>query len=129
LPSEPEPGVFRTTAATVPHPYDFGRFETLVVIGGGDVTLLASVLREHPKLRDVLFDTAEGLARAPRQPAQEGLTGRVGLETGDFFASAPAGGDLYLLKSIVHDWDHERCAAVLRHVRDVIPAHGSLLIA
>jgi hypothetical protein len=101
LPSEPEPGVFRTTAATVPHPYDFGRFETLVVIGGGDVTL----------------------------PAQEGLTGRVGLETGDFFASAPADGDLYLLKSIIHDWDHERCAAVLRHIRDVIPAHGSLLIA
>ncbi|MFJ6615116.1 methyltransferase [Streptomyces sp. NPDC091289] len=118
----------RLTAANVPHHYDFGRFETLVDIGGGDGTLLASVLRAHPKLRGVLFDTAEGLAQAPRRLADEGLTGRVALETGDFFASAPAGGDLYLLKSIIHDWDDERCAAILRHIRDVIPAHGSLLI-
>lgn len=118
----------RLTAATVPHHYDFGRFHTLVDIGGGDGTLLASVLREHPNLRGVLFDTAEGLAQAPRRLAQEGLTERVALETGDFFASAPAGGDLYLLKSIIHDWDDERCAAILRHIRDVIPDHGSLLI-
>lgn len=118
----------RLTAATVPHHFDFGRFSTLVDIGGGDGTLLASVLREHPKLQGVLFDTAEGLAQAPRRLAQEGLTKRVALETGDFFASAPAGGDLYLLKSIIHDWDDERCAAVLRHIRDVIPDHGSLLI-
>lgn len=79
----------RLTAATVPHHYDFGRFHTLVDIGGGDGTLLASVLREHPNLRGVLFDTAEGLAQAPRRLAQEGLTERVALETGDFFASAP----------------------------------------
>ncbi|MFI7895380.1 methyltransferase [Streptomyces sp. CACIS-1.16CA] len=119
----------RLTAATVPHHFDFGRFSTLVDIGGGgDGTLLASVLREHPKLRGVLFDTAEGLAQAPRRLADEGLTERVALETGDFFASAPAGGDLYLLKSIIHDWDDERCATILRHIRDVIPAHGSLLI-
>ncbi|MFJ9923627.1 methyltransferase [Streptomyces rubiginosohelvolus] len=118
----------RLTADTVPHHYDFGRFSTLVDIGGGDGTLLASILREHPKLRGILFDTAEGLAQAPRRLADEGLTGRVALETGDFFASAPAGGDLYLLKSIIHDWDDERCAAILRRIRDVIPDHGSLLI-
>lgn len=118
----------RLTAATVPHHYDFGNFSTLVDIGGGDGTLLASVLRAHPGLRGVLFDTAEGLAQAPRRLAQEGLTGRVTLKVGDFFASAPAGGDLYLLKSIIHDWDDERCVAILRHIRDVIPDHGSLLI-
>ncbi|MFI1224972.1 MULTISPECIES: methyltransferase [unclassified Streptomyces] len=118
----------RLTAANVPHHFDFGRFDTLVDIGGGDGTLLASVLRKHHRLRGVLFDTAEGLAQAPHRLAQAGLTGRVALETGDFFASAPAGGDVYLLKSIMHDWDDARCAAVLRRIRDVIPAHGSLLI-
>ncbi|MFE7137053.1 methyltransferase [Streptomyces sp. NPDC057644] len=118
----------RLTAETVPHHFDFGRFDTLVDIGGGDGTLLASVLREHPKLRGVLFDTAEGLAQAPQRLARDGLTERVVLETGDFFASAPAGGDVYLLKSIIHDWDDERCAAILRRIREVIPAHGSLLI-
>ncbi|MFE6702411.1 methyltransferase [Streptomyces sp. NPDC057718] len=118
----------RLTAETVPHHFDFERFHTLVDIGGGDGTLLASVLREHPKLRGVLFDTAEGLAQAPQRLGRDGLTERVVLETGDFFASAPAGGDVYLLKSIIHDWDDERCAAILRRIREVIPAHGSLLI-
>lgn len=117
----------RLTAANVPHHYAFGRFHTLVGIGG-DGTLPASVLREHPKLRGVLFDTAEGLAQAPRRLAEQNVGGRVVLETGDFFASAPAGGDLCLLKSIRHDWDDERCAAVLRRIRAVIPDHGSLLI-
>ncbi|MCL6289831.1 MULTISPECIES: methyltransferase [Streptomyces] len=118
----------RLTASNVPHHFDFGRFRTLVDIGGGDGTLLASVLRAHPELRGVLFDTAEGLAQAPRRLAEQDVTGRVVLETGDFFASAPAGGDLYLLKSIIHDWDDERCAAILRRIRAVIPDHGSLLI-
>lgn len=81
----------RLTASNVPHHYDFGRFHTLVDIGGGDGTLLASVLRAHPELRGVLFDTAEGLAQAPRRLAEQDVTGRVVLETGDFFASAPVG--------------------------------------
>ncbi|MFF8248181.1 methyltransferase [Streptomyces griseus] len=118
----------RLIAETVPHHYDFGRFQRLVDIGGGDGTLLASILRAHQEPRGVLFDTAEGLAQAPRRLAREGLDGRVTLETGDFFASAPDGGDLYLLKSIIHDWDDARCAVILRHIRDVIPDHGSLLI-
>nr|WP_267907140.1 methyltransferase [Streptomyces badius] len=75
-----------------------------------------------------MFDTAERLAQAPRRLADQGTSGRVALETGDFFASARADGDLYLLKSIIHDWDDERCATILRHIRDVIPAHGSLLL-
>ncbi|WP_058041601.1 methyltransferase [Streptomyces roseifaciens] len=115
-------------AEAVPGHYDFGRFGTVVDVGGGDGTLLASVLRAHPRPRGILYDTSEGLAQAPARLARDGLTDRVSLETGDFFASAPAGGDLYLLKSVIHDWNDEQCATILRHIRKVVPDSGALLI-
>lgn len=40
----------------------------------------------------------------------------------------PEGGDAYLLKSIVHDWDDERAGTILAHCRAVMPANGRLLI-
>ncbi|MBB5121993.1 methyltransferase [Streptomyces eurocidicus] len=118
----------RLLAEALPGHYDFGRFGTVVDVGGGDGTLLAAVLRAYPGTRGVVHDTAEGLAQAAARFAREGLTDRTALETGDFFASAPAGGDLYMLKSVIHDWDDERCATILRHIRKVVPADGTLLI-
>ncbi|MCC3779779.1 methyltransferase [Streptomyces sp. UNOB3_S3] len=118
----------RTAADVIPHHYDFGRFGTVVDVGGGDGTLLAAILRAHPGPRGVVHDSAEGLAQAAGRFARDGLTDRVTLETGDFFASVPAGGDLYLLKSVIHDWDDERCATILRHIRAVVPDDGALLL-
>lgn len=115
-------------AEALPGHYDFGRFGTVVDVGGGDGTLLSAVLRAYPGTRGVVHDTAEGLAQAAARFAREGLADRTALEAGDFFASAPAGGDLYMLKSVIHDWDDERCATILRHIRKVVPDDGALLI-
>ncbi|MFD7662833.1 methyltransferase [Streptomyces sp. NPDC059788] len=118
----------RLAARDVPSHYDFGRFTTIVDVGGGDGTLLAAILRAHPGPRGVIYDSAEGHAQAPAKLAAEGVADRVTLETGDFFASAPAGGDLYLLKSVIHDWNDDQCADILGHIRQVLPADGRLLI-
>ncbi|MFI0737473.1 methyltransferase [Streptomyces sp. NPDC021100] len=118
----------RTTAEVLPGHYGFGRFGTLVDVGGGDGTLLAAVLARHPGLRGVLYDSAEGLAEAAPRLERAGLSGRCVLEAGDFFVSAPAGGDLYLLKSVLHDWSDERCGAILDGIRRVVPDDGRLLI-
>lgn len=71
---------------------------------------------------------AEGLAQADRTLAAAGTAGRCRTEIGDFFAAVPEGADLYLLKSVVHDWDDERAGTILGHCRQVIPDHGRLLI-
>ncbi|MFI0487006.1 methyltransferase [Actinomadura sp. 9N215] len=86
----------RATADALPARYDFGRFRTIVDVGGGDGTLLAAVLRAHPPARGILFDTPEGLAQAPDTLRREGVDERCTLQTGDFFATVPGGGDLYL---------------------------------
>ncbi|MFG2288484.1 methyltransferase [Streptomyces sp. NPDC048595] len=118
----------RDTAALVPAAYDFGRFRTVADIGGGDGTLLAPILQAHPALRGILFDSSEGLAQARTRLADEGLDGRCSLVAGDFFATAPEGADLYLLKSVIHDWNDEQCTTILRHCRQAIPDDGRLLI-
>lgn len=115
------------TAAVLPGVYDFARFGTVADIGGGDGTLLAAVLNRHPGLRGILFDSAAGLAEAPDILARAGVADRCDLVSGDFFAAVP-GADLYLMKSIVHDWDDDRVVTILGHCRRALPAHGRVLI-
>ncbi|UQA98108.1 acetylserotonin O-methyltransferase [Streptomyces halobius] len=118
----------RETAELVPAAFDFGSYATVADIGGGDGTLLAAILTAHPELYGIVFDTAEGLAQAGTKLARAGLDGRSSLVTGDFFAAAPEGADLYLLKSVIHDWNDEQCVGILRHCRRAIPDGGRLLI-
>jgi hypothetical protein len=47
---------------------------------------------------------------------------------GSFFSEVPPGADAYLLKHVIHDWNDEQAAAILRTVRAAIPSHGRLLI-
>ncbi|MGC2655880.1 MAG: methyltransferase [Mycobacterium sp.] len=115
-------------AQQLPDSYDFNRFHTVVDIGGGDGTLLAAVLKANPALQGILFDTAEGLAQSDETFVAAAVGDRATRVVGDFFHSAPPGADLYLLKSVIHDWDDERCATILGHVRRVIPGDGRLLI-
>ncbi|KNB53160.1 methyltransferase [Streptomyces caatingaensis] len=118
----------RFVAESVPDRYDFSRFRTVVDMGGGDGTLLAGILRAVPDLRGVVYDSPEGLAQAPALLEAAGVADRCTLETGDFFTSAPKGGDLYLLKSILHDWNDSQCAAILSGIRRVIPDGGRVLV-
>ncbi|BBA97266.1 putative O-methyltransferase [Actinacidiphila reveromycinica] len=118
----------RSTAAVLPGSFDFGRFGTVADVGGGDGTLLAAVLREHTSLTGILHDTEEGLAQAPETLRRDGLADRCSLVPGDFFTSVPEGADVYLVKSILHDWPDDRCATILGHCREVLPAGGRVLI-
>lgn len=101
--------------------------EVIADIGGGDGTLLAAVLTAHPGTRGIVFDSVEGSAQAAARLEAAGLTDRCRVETGDFFTAVPEA-DVYLLKSIVHDWDDERAAIILRNCRDRLPEHGRVLV-
>jgi ubiquinone/menaquinone biosynthesis C-methylase UbiE len=116
------------TAQQLPDAYDFGKYRTVADIGGGDGTLLTAVLAANPHLHGILFDTAEGLAQADATFTAAGVADRCQTVVGDFFRAAPEGADLYTIKSVLHDWDDDRCRTILAHMRNVIPAHGRLLI-
>ncbi|MGK5642292.1 methyltransferase [Streptomyces sp. URMC 126] len=116
------------SAAALPAAYDFGGFTSVTDVGGGDGTLLAGVLAAYPGLTGVVFDTAEGLAEASGTLERHGLTERCSLAPGDFFRSVPGGSDLYLLKSVLHNWADEQAVTILRHCREALPSGGRVLI-
>jgi O-methyltransferase domain len=45
----------------------------------------------------------------------------------DFFRRVPSGGDAYILKWIVHDWNDEQCVAILRNCRKAASPASKLL--
>ena len=108
--------------------YDFSRFRTLVDVGGGQGALLASILAANPRLRGIVFDIPPVIEGAKARIAAAGLAERCALVAGDFFASVPAGGDAYLLKWVIHDWDDERAIAILRNCLRAMARDGRLLV-
>jgi hypothetical protein len=108
---------------------DFGGFRTIVDVGGGDGALLERVLTAWPHLRGVLMDLPPVIAAARRRfAAADGVGDRCTFQAGDMFVTVPAGGDCYLMRQILHDWDAERCVRVLRNCRAAMPGTGRLLI-
>lgn len=95
--------------------YDFSGINTLVDVAGGHGMILASILREYPKMRGILFDLEHVIAGATVLDTM-GVRNRVQTASGDFFKAVPGGGDAYIMKHIIHDWDDERAAAILRNI-------------
>jgi orsellinic acid C2-O-methyltransferase len=108
--------------------YDFDAATTVMDVGGGTGALLAAVLRAHPRLRGVVLDLPSGLAGAARAMEAAGVSDRARLVEGSFFAPLPERADVYLLKSIVHDWDDERATQILRCCRDAMVRESRLVI-
>jgi DNA-binding transcriptional ArsR family regulator/precorrin-6B methylase 2 len=107
---------------------ELDRFETIMDVGGGDGTLLVCALLAHPSLEAVLFDLPSGLEAAPATLAEADVVERCRVVPGDFFEAVPAEADAYLLKQILHDWDDEAAAAILRSLRRAVGPRGRVLI-
>jgi hypothetical protein len=101
------------STAAVLTAYDFGRFGTIVDVGGGNGTLLASLLAAHPAARGILFDQAHVVAGAASVMQAAGVADRCENVAGSFFEKVPEGGDAYVMKSIIHDWEDDESIAIL----------------
>jgi hypothetical protein len=108
---------------------DFGRFSTVVDVGGGRGGFLRASLAAHSHLRGVLFDLPSVIEGAREGLEQAGLAGRCDLVAGDFREMVPRGGDAYLLSWILHDWDDVAAAKILQRCREAMDGGKSLFVA
>jgi hypothetical protein len=108
--------------------YDFTPFRHITDVGGGNGALLASVLAACPHATATLLDLPQVTAGAGAVLEKAGVGGRCKVVSGSFFDGVPAGGDLYLLKSILHDWEDREALHILRSCRLAMHADGRLLI-
>jgi O-methyltransferase/methyltransferase family protein len=107
---------------------DVSRFERIVDVGGSHGVLLAWLLAAAPAAHGVLFDQPELMVGAREAMAQHGLSDRVTLVEGSFFDEVPSGADLYLLKSVLCDWDDEHCARIIERCHAAAAAGATLLV-
>ena len=112
--------------ATIAAAYDFTG-KVVVDVGGGRGGLLAAILNEHPSTHGVLFDQAHVLADRSRL-AVAGMMDRCNLVAGNFFAFAPGGGDVYVLKRILHDWSDDKALEILKNVRAATSPTARILV-
>jgi hypothetical protein len=121
-------GIYGAEGPKIAAGYPFGRFNTLIDIGGGQGHIIAEILKQHPALKGALFDLPPTADVARTFLAGQGLSHRCEVCAGDFFQAVPAGYDAYVIKSVLHDWDDEKAVQILRHCRDAMPSQGRVLV-
>ena len=109
--------------------YSFEDARCIVDVGGAHGAFLAAALRQAPGARGILFDQAQVVAAAGVVLEQFGVAHRVSRIAGDFFGTIPDGGDVYLLKHILHDWSDADCLRILRQVREAMSPAGRVVVA
>ncbi len=94
---------------------------------------LADLLKDGPRTTaqlatatGVLFDQPSVIARAQKDQhvTAKGIAERCTLESGSFFEAVPAGGDAYIMKYILHDWNDEQCVKILANCRAAMNERG-----
>ncbi|WP_425387896.1 methyltransferase [Amycolatopsis nigrescens] len=120
---------FREQIPGIVDGYDWGRFATIVDVGGGHGTLLAAILAAHPRLRGQLIDLDPTATEAGHTFRAHGVDDRAQTTAVSFFDPLPPGADAYLLCDILHDWDDEHAHRILsRCVEAVVPAGRVLVV-
>jgi predicted transcriptional regulator len=124
--SEPELGEVFNQAMTnfselavdaVTAAYDFTGHRTVIDVAGGHGRLLAGILGATPTAMGVLFDLPHVVAGAGPLLRKHDVADRVRIVEGSFFDAIPEGGDLYVLKNIIHDWPDDRAQQILKTLR------------
>lgn len=120
--------VGRAQDAAILAAFDFREAGIVVDVAGGQGALLRGILGAAPGARAVLFDLPHVIAMAEPRFVDAGLGSRVEFVTGDFFTAVPAGGDVYILRKVIHDWYDDEAVAILRRCRATMRPGARLLL-
>jgi precorrin-6B methylase 2 len=107
--------------------YDFTPYKTIVDIGGGNGALLFGVLNAAPDSNGIVFDEPY-VIEATKKNIPDHLKSRCEVEGGSFFENIPAGADLYMTKWVLHDWNDEQVAQILKVAYEAMKPGSKLLI-
>ena len=126
--SEGMSGISAMAIAGIASAWDPPAARSVVDVGGAHGAFLSWVLECLPYATGVLLDLPHVLDSAKPAIAAAGLAGRVKCVAGDFFESVPAGGELYLLKHIIHDWDDNRARTILSNVSEAMAPGATVAV-
>jgi trans-aconitate methyltransferase len=102
---------------------------TVVDLGGGDGSLLATVLARQPTIQGVLVELPEAARQARERLAERGVLDRVRIVEGSFFDTVPGDGDLYVLCRVLHNWTDMHALQLLRQLHASMAPGARLVVA
>jgi cyclopropane fatty-acyl-phospholipid synthase-like methyltransferase len=108
--------------------YDFTGDNVVVDVAGGRGELVAAILAAHPEMRGVLIDEQRVIDGARRVLSAAGVADRCETICGDITKSVPQGGDVYILKSVVHSMTDHDAAQLLTKCKQAMNEGGKLLL-
>jgi predicted O-methyltransferase YrrM len=117
-----------TVGPAVREHYDLTRFRRIVDVGGNEGFFLTYLLAGSPDATGVLFDRPEVMEDARKTMAAQGLDSRVEFVGGNFLEYVPPGGDLYVLKGILHDSSNEAAHRVLTNCYEAAGPGATLIV-
>jgi hypothetical protein len=94
--------------------YNVVGISSIVDVGGGEGTAVLDM----PVTIETVNQKLNGKTRG----------GRCAYIAGDFFDSVPVGADEYLLCGVIHDWDDDQAATILRNCRQAMARTGRVLL-
>lgn len=108
--------------------YDFSPYKKIIDIGGGQGHVLCGILSAYQNMLGTVYDLSNARNLALRYINYMNLSERCNVVTGNFLETVPPGGDIYLLKVVLHDWDDERAIAILKNCRKEMTKYSKLII-
>ncbi len=108
--------------------YNFTGIKTIVDIGGGNGRLISSLLKALPGVKGILFDQPHVVDKALPVLEEFGVADRCEIVGGSFLDGVPKGGDIYLLKRVIYDWDDAHSEIILRNVATSMNPGGKVAV-
>jgi len=108
--------------------YPFPETGVIVDLGAGEGTVAAGLLAHFPDVEIIAFEQASVIENTRGAIAAQGLDERCSFISGDFLEKVPDGADLYLLKSVLHNWGDSEAHRILRNCRDAMTDRSRLLV-
>jgi hypothetical protein len=108
--------------------YDFSDLNTIVDVGGGHGSFIATILKYYPTMQGILFDLPHVVAGAAGVLKDFAVADRCKIVGGSFMDAVPNGGDAYLLSKVIHDWDDDKAVKILKVCRHSMHAGSKLFL-
>jgi hypothetical protein len=108
--------------------FDFSKYKTVCDVGGATGQLCMVLAGRHPHLRCTSYDLPVVRPIAERAVAAAGLTDRVAVASGDFFADPLPPADVITMGLVLHDWNLDRKTHLIRSAYEALPEGGAFII-
>lgn len=121
-------GISRAPFQALADQFDFSRYETVCDAGGAMGQLCKALADRHPHLRCTTFDLPVVAPIAEKSIAAAGLSDRVTVASGDFFADPLPRADVITMGMILHDWNLDQKKQLINAAYDALPDGGAFIV-